>query len=372
MPILSNIDRIVKTNTTAQPIRVAAMSRSLLGWLFVLCFVLVLYVLKVYSLKNTLDIFQTDTYYHSWIDNISDEVFEYESIYKVYIYTLANISAPEPISSILILAIQSAVKISPELLIDLANVIYLCLAVLIIARSGVPWLFKIMLLLLLSLGYYEFTLLHSTHRFKIAVIMFLIYQLSSKRFPRAASIVLSLSFLTHFSLFPAIPLLYFLRQAGYQNIPSPNVRLISIFAIGVSLLIYFSALIDQADLVSFADSTVIKLENKLSHASLDIYSSLIIFGAALCSFPIFRRLEKSFKSRHTELLAISYAAISLAVIGTSVMVFSYYSILMSIFVATYSTNQPDKQKKIISVISLLGIYSLYKGISYAPLPLLLM
>ena len=318
------------------------------------------------------DIFDTDKYYHAWLDKIALQQFSVSVPVDVIYHSMVHISAPEPVASLLSYSILKLVPIPAELLLHLFNVIYLSLAYAVIVRSMASSYLKVMLIILLIIGYYEFTLLYSTHRLKIAIILIQISILSASKYPILSKNMLVLSFLTHFSLFAALPILYLLRYVGFYTIRTPDVKLIIYWAVGIVVYIHCFGVYTEYDIDDIIFRLLSGFEHKMNHAGITIQILPAIFVALYLLFVFLRAISAlSISSIMLYVVIIVYFSLSTFYIGSSLMIFTFYVVLSPFLLEVYSRHGAVRDRCIQYYLVPTALYGLYRGFTLAPIPILI-
>lgn len=336
--------------------------------LFLLPATLVFYFIKKIHLGENVDIFWTDVNYLNWIDRLHDLPFELASIPSIYASSFL-ISAPEPTASYLTYLLCLAVPDLPlNYYLDIYNILYIILFFLLLYRFELPGYLRLLLVIALSFGYYEFTALHSTHRFKLALMLLMVSLLLRERKPLLAKNITALAFMTHFSLFAILPFLYLTGKRVLKGVEPPSFNLILTWA-AIYYGIILVLLTSSGDVEHYDEMVRIHVANKMTHAQLDISDLSYLIGASFLGLYLLNRMV-SYLGRYMLIVSSSvYLASILVVVGTSTLLFSIYMMLAPIFVTSYGTESVIGKRFILAFLIPLAIYSMFKGATLAPLPL---
>ena len=347
-----------------------SLNIRVLFMIIIMVFTFLFYYFKVIAIGSSLDIFDTDKFYYNWMESIKVIPISFDSISSIYFSSLKFISAPEPVSSYLTFIVYNLFpNLTGGLYLHILNLLYITLSIFLIFKSKISPYLLLLLLISLSIGYYEFTVMHSTHRFKIAVILILVSMLIRKDYPRLSQSVLGLACLTHFSLFAMLPVLWFLGRAGFSSAPMPPFLSIAILGLAFASSIIFSEVSNDGDMEAFEDTVLIFISNKLGHAGLDIEATLYILLVVIFLMPFINRILLRIKRRIIVYLLGIYLLFALLVVGTSTLLFSFYLMLTPIFISIYSEQSVVNKRYIFIFVSIICLYSIYRGFNLAPMPL---
>ena len=344
-----------------------------------LSFVLILaYIFTVNIGLEKLDLWGATKYYHNWVEDISNLNTSLSSLVKSYQLSISKISAPEPISGIFIYFL-TRLPISNFYIFHLCNILFLILMSNFIYVTRKNTIIYLLLIISLITGYYEYVLLHMTHRFKIAIIFFAIsiYIVNKKK--RISEMFLILSLLTHFSMILVLPILLMLKKIGIKKIPNFSFRIMSIFSI--ILISSFILIIPKTDydfilftfLTKFNQSfigstTSLAVNNFINSIDRNLILTTLILSLTFIFllFKVTRIKKVTFKLETWLFLIFTFIISTLIIIGSSRLLMVYYNVLFIIYIANYLYLSKSYNRAFLLFLSPLFIYNLYHGFSKGP------
>ena len=330
---------------------------------FLIFLIVSIYAFVVNVGDGYLDIYGATIFYYNWVDEIAKLQFSLSGLAETYNVTLKEISAPEPISGILVYFITSFIKVSTNVF-HLINVLVLILFAYFIKNTFKEKVLFALMFIVVITGYYEYVLLHMTHRFKISLLflMLSLYFANKKQGLSEALFVFSL--LSHFSMIAILPMIFCLRRLGFTVLPRFSVKK-SVATIGIVSLVYIFNAFEGSD----TEYLTLIFFNKFNQSSLPnqavftLISLLLFYGIFKKFFNRFNIFGPLF---YLGALFI-YIVLSLSFIGTSRLLMVYYITFLLIYLANYPYFSPRKRTVIFALFSPLFFYNFINGFIKGPI-----
>lgn len=337
---------------------------------------LVLYFLTIDIVGSNLDLYGAVIFYNNWIENISSIIFSNNLFVETYAITNSDLGAPEPIPGILIFILTRFSNSASEVL-NIMNISVIFLYIHLCSKYLNNKYLFLLLCIALFTGYYEYVLLHMTHRFKIAIMFFLISLSLVERRKKMSNVLYILAIFSHLSMLFVLPILYCFQKMKYRNVPTLSFKYF--LAVFFGLFVLYS----MADENLKSDYFQQVLGRKLSILNLqDVffenmqYIPLIL----LCSYLLYSLLKKLLgKFNRTQLLSpkvwlfilLAYILTSLIIVGTSRLLMVYYICILFIIVVNWKQISLSPRNAVLLCFIPVFIYSLFNGISKGPIYLIL-
>lgn len=332
-------------------------------------FVIIIYTLTIYLIGDKLDTYGAVIYYINWIEEIAKLEFNRYAIIDSYILSNSEIAAPEPVPGLLILVITRFIK-SPEYVLHFLNVLMLFFLTYFVKNTYKNKILIFLLILSITTGFYEYVLLHMTHRFKIAILFFMISLFYAGRKNKLSSFFYVMSLLSHLSMLPVIPMILFLKKLGFKQVPN-----ISYFWIIFSFV--FMSFIHSLGFNNVnMQSPLFYLANKFEFSTLNrgllprLISLLpIIFIIVFLGYKLTKRILKKFKQNTVFWLGIliGYLFITLFIVGTSRLLMVYYLTILVLILSNWNFFTLRKRINVSILFSPVFIYSLVNGFLKGPI-----
>ena len=329
--------------------------------------VVILANLLISQYSDFFDIFQTDRFYLNWFEALNEIKFGVGAFSEYYTASIKEISAPEPLASIIVVGTLVLLPVTSETLFDTYSIIFLVLYLYLVTSSSMNLFIKLILIISMVIGYYEFTLMYSTHRLKIAVILVLMSLITQYKYSRLSDNLFAASFWVHFSLFSIIPILFILKWYGFRFIKVPKLFHLSIWGVGVFSILVVSSFYDDGTLLT--GYGYLGLEGKLKHVNIDEEQFIMYLTLSILIGYVISLFKDKLKLLLL-LIAMLYFVGSLLVVGTSVLLYTYYVLMIPILVSVYSYCGSSHRILIAVAILPMVLYSLYRGFQLAPVPII--
>ena len=349
--------------------------------------VLSFYFIISYYGGKSLNIWGANIYYDNWVNEMSKLSFGVSQFFESFRVTVTEISAPEPVSGYLIYIISRFTN-SPVIIFHIINSLFLFFLTFFILKTYRNKLLFILMLFIITCGYYEFILLHMTHRFKIAVLFFLASVYYSEKNKKISEWLLALTILTHFSMLSIIPVLYFFRKLDIKVIPVLSIKkillILIIFITGYLLSNkYFSNIIIGSKFLNYNEFLffIIKskfttfnflLENDL-FSNFNILTILFILTTIVGFFLIKYLVKYLIKKKSLTLLLLTffiYILSSLLIVGTTRLLQVYYIVPLIIFLSNYRYMSQKKRRSFFIFFSPFILWNLFRSFEYGPIPII--
>jgi len=370
------------------------LTKEFVKQLFLILLIVVIYSITVIIGGDKLDFWGATIFYYNWVDEISklDNGFIY--IFETYNLTLKEISAPEPVPGFLIYFLTRFIDSSLNVF-HFINVLLLIFMVNLIKKTSKEKIIFLLMFIAITTGYYEFVLLHMTHRFKIAILFFVIsiYYFNKKK--TISEIFFVLSLLSHFSLITVLPILYFFKKLGLKIIPRLSLKKLTL----TSLIILISYLLTPNALMinnrSSAYATTIDFiiylwgskfkQLNVEFSNLFFENDILLYVLAFLLFIIiglfifvvfkisliFLKKIKGFDTYSWLGVFFIYLVFSLSLIGTNRLLQVYYLVVLIIFLANYSLLTKNKRIIFFYLFSPLFFYNFINGFYKGPISIVL-
>jgi len=345
--------------------------------------VLSFYFVISYIGGKSLNIWGANIYYDNWVNEISKLSFGFYQFFESFNLNLAEISAPEPVSGYLIYIITRFTN-SPTNVFHIINSLFLFFLTFFILKTYRNKLLFILMLFIITCGYYEFILLHMTHRFKIAVLFFLASVYYSEKNKKISEWLLALTILTHFSMLSIIPVLYFFRKLDIKVIPVLSIKkillILIIFITGYLLSNkYFSNIIIGPTFSNYNEFLFFMIKSKFATFNFllenDLFSNfniltILFILTTIVGFFLIKYLIKK-KSLILHLLTFFiYILSSLLIVGTTRLLQVYYIVPLIIFLSNYRYMSQKKRRSFFIFFSPFILWNLSRSFEHGPIPII--
>ena len=335
--------------------------------------ILIGYFLTINIVGDKLDIYGTVIYYIDWIENIAsiDGNF-FSGILQSYVYTNSNLSAPEPLPGVLVFLITRIVK-DASLVIDILNVSVLILMVTIFTKDNKkPFLFVSLFVVALITGYYEYVLLHMTHRLKVSFLFFLLSIFFVPKHAKVASTFYTFSLFSHLSMLTTIPIIFFLKRLGFKYLPDFSFKQTFFLLIFLAVIYLFNIETFNVDLIKLLwgnKFSGLQLDRQLLYDYL-IYVPIILLAIYLI-FKLYMYFESKIKRNKPQLfwtiLLFIYFLGTFVVVGTSRLLMLYYLIFFILIIKNYNVFEIRKRRIVLLYFAPVFFYSLINGFLKGPI-----
>lgn len=342
--------------------RIVFSKREVFNTSFLTFLVVVIYGIVVNVGAGKLDLYGATIYYYNWADEISKLGFSFSELAETYIVTLKEISAPEPIPGILVYFITSFIKLSTNVF-HFLNLLVLILFAYFIKNTIKDKVIFSLMFLVVATGYYEYVLLHMTHRFKIAILflMLSLYFINKKK--GLSDILYIFSLLSHFSMIPTLPLVFMLRRLGFTILPSISSKKLILTAALLSI-VYIPNILDGSDTEYLIYIFLTKFNQSFLFIEV-IYAAIFLLLVYGISIKFINRL-KSFGALFWLGALFVYLVLSLSIIGTSRLLMVYYIWFLLIYLANYPFFSQKKRIIVFMLFSPLFFYNFINGFIKGP------
>lgn len=330
---------------------------------FLIFLIVSIYAFVVNVGAGYLDIYGATIFYYNWVDEIVKLQFSLSGLAETYNVTLKEISAPEPIPGILVYFITSFIKVSTSVF-HFINVLVLILFVYFIKNTFKDKVLFTLVFIVIVTGYYEYVLLHMTHRFKISVLFLMLSLYFTNKKQDLSDVFFVFSLLSHFSMVAILPMMFFLRRLGFTVLPRFSGKKLVATMVIVSLLYIFNAFegsdLEYLTLIFFNKFNQSSLPDQLVYTLISLFFVYSIFRRFLNRFNIFGPLF------WLGALFI-YTVLSLSIIGTTRLLMVYYITFLLIYLANYPFFSPRKRTVIFALFSPLFFYNFINGFIKGPI-----
>lgn len=335
------------------------------------------YFFTIHIAGDKLDLYGAVVYYLNWIENIASlDGVSILGLVQSYNFSNSDLAAPEPVPGAFIYLITRIVT-NPYTVLDILNVMVLYLMVDIIFSSIRNRLLLAVLVLALLTGYYEYVLLHMTHRFKISFLFFLSSVYFLKKKPRLSSLFYILSIFSHLSMLTIIPILFLLKRLGFRDLPSLSIRY-TFFLLGIVVLFYkFNfAHFNQyyINRIWGGKFSFLNLESELLFDAIPYIPFILISIGLLYKF--YSKIEIHIERLLTHsdlfwaLLLLLYCVFTLSLIGTSRLLMLYYLCFLIMIVSNFNFFNIRRRQAVVICFAPLFFYSLFNGFLKGPMAIL--
>ena len=363
-------------------------NNELLNTIPVYLLVLTFYFIISYYGGESLNIWGANIFYDNWVNGISELSFGFYQFFESYNLNLTQIASPEPVSGYLIYIITRFTN-SPVIVFHIINSLFLFFLTFFVLKTYRNKLLFILLIFIITCGYYEFILVHMTHRFKIAVLFFLasVYYLDKNK--KISEWLMALTVLTHFSMLSIIPLLYFFRRLGLNVTPKLSVKklfltLIVIISSHLLSFKYFTSINLGSTFSNYNELFVFMIGRKFKKLNFiyenDLFSNIniltIVFMliAIIAFFLIYVGFKFLMKKKKSSLfvlfLVLTYIVSTLIIVGTSRLLQVYYIVPLIIFLSNYRYMSQKKRRSFLMFFSPFILWNLFRSFEYGPLPII--
>lgn len=358
--------------------------------------VLIFYYFTVVICGDNLDLWGATKFYYQWVENISELGNGISTIFQTYPLTLANISAPEPSAGFLMYLITRFID-SAHSAIHFVNVLCLIFVCGFIGKSIKNIWLLLLLIITISTGYYEFVLIHMTHRFKIAILFLMVSMYYSRKKKKLADIFLWLSFTAHLSMLFAAPIFLLFRKLNFKNIPKLSFSKYHLIVISSVMLLIaikgFEGLASSSStLVEGYDHFKLGMSRKMvagsgidtdyfwklgeefqwmSFFGVVLIMTILIVLIFLKEFMLFFRGREIIPKKVWVVSLLNYVILSLLFIGTSRLLMVYYIIFSLILVTNFTRLSSKVKLYYLGFFSPLFLYNLANGFYKGPISIII-
>ena len=349
--------------------------------------VLSFYFIVSYYGGESLNIWGANIFYDNWVNEMSKLSFGFYQFFESYNLNMTQISAPEPVSGYLIYIITRFTN-SPVIVFHIINSSFLFFLTFFILKTYRNKLLFLLMLLIITCGYYEFILLHMTHRFKIAVLFFLASVYYSDKNNKFSEWLLALAILTHFSMLSIIPLLYFFRKLDMKLVPVLSIKKILVILI-IHITAYLLSIKYFKDIIlgTYANNSEFILymfKSKFQKFNFilqnDLFSNfnyltillilITISGCILIYVGLKFLMKKRTSSLFVLFLILTYISSSLIIVGTSRLLQVYYIVPLIIFLSNYRYMSQEQRRSFFMFFSPFILWNLSRSLEYGPIPII--
>lgn len=337
---------------------------------------MVLYFLTIDIVGSNLDLYGAVIYYINWIENISLIIFSNNVFVETYAITNSNLAAPEPIPGLLIFILTRFSNSATEVL-NIMNISVIFLYIHLCSKYLNNKYLFVLLCIALFTGYYEYVLLHMTHRFKIAILFFFISLSLVERHKKISNVFYVLAMFSHLSMLFVLPILYCFQKMKYRNVPTLSFK--NFLAVFFGLFVLYS----MTDENLRSDYFQQILGRKLAILNLQdvFFENMQYIPLVLLGFYILYKLLKNLFSKfnRTQLLSpkvwlfilLAYILTSLIIVGTSRLLMVYYICILFIIVVNWKQISLHPKNVVLLSFIPVFIYSLFNGIFKGPIYLII-
>jgi len=325
-----------------------------------------IYFLLILFLGDRLNIYDSDIYYLNWLDELREIAFDSNFLKNIAIATNSTLAAPE-IIAVFPYWFLSLLFESNYSVIYTLNIFYIVFLLCAALYARVNNILLLLVCLCLLFGIYDNALLYMTHRFKVAVIFFLL-SLGLYRNTRSSSLAeffLVSSFVSHLSmLVPILIYPYLMARAGL-NYPRIRLKYLALYSILYVFAYYGTLFGNEVQGVQI-------LFNKLEFINFEKYQNLFtyLFIAFILMLPFYHKILYIF-NRYWHFVFVAYVGFTLYFIGPSRLLSVYSFFLTVIFLVYYFDMRKLDRQLLTSVYIVLFVWQMFKGFYLGPIGIVL-